>query len=65
MPNYHFHTDSNDAEGTELPDDTAARAMARETFGMMIREGSIEAEGSMEVVDEAGRRILTLKFSAE
>jgi hypothetical protein len=65
MPSYRFHIDSDDVGVTELPDDIAARAMARETFGMMIREGSIEAEGALEVVDASGRRILMLKFSAE
>ena len=65
MPNYHFHIDGDEAEAIELPDDNAARMAARETFGMMIWEGSVGAEGSMKVVDGSGRSVLTLRFSTE
>ena len=65
MPLFFFHVDGDDFEGTELPDEAAARLAARETFGMMIHDGSVPEGGTMEVVDEVGRRIVTLKFLEE
>ena len=64
MPRYFFHAPDDD-EGTELPDDTAAREQARETFGQMIRDGSLPETGTMDVVDRAGRRVIRLSFSSE
>jgi hypothetical protein len=66
MPNYFFNFDGEkDAEGTQLPDDAAARATAMHTFGTMIKEGSIASASTVEVFDASGRRVVTLRFSAE
>jgi hypothetical protein len=65
MPRYFFHGLDSDEEGCELPDASAACAAARETFGELIRGGEIIDGGLFEVVDETGRRIIKLSFSAE
>jgi hypothetical protein len=54
-----------EAETIHLRDEAAARVAARETFGEMIREGSVGPASRMEVVDASGRRILLLTFTAE
>jgi hypothetical protein len=64
MPRYYFHLRGRDDEGIELPDDRSARAQALDTFGAMIREDALEDDARMDVVDEAGRRVTTLHFSA-
>jgi hypothetical protein len=52
MPRYYFHwDDSDDEEGTELPDDAAATREAIQTFGQMIRDGGIKTGGAMKVAD--------------
>jgi hypothetical protein len=65
MPRYYFHCVSDDAEGADLPDDRAARDLARQTFGEMIRDGSVREGTHMEVVDAAGRRVARFNFSAD
>jgi hypothetical protein len=65
MPRFFFHIDGDDSEGTELPDEVAARVVARETFGMMIHHGAIAPGDLMEVVDEGGRRIIALRFLSD
>jgi len=65
MPVYYFHLDEDDDDsGTELADDAAAHREARETFGAMIRDSATMVDAEMRVVDAAGRRIVTLRFSA-
>jgi hypothetical protein len=65
MPHYYFHCVGADDEGTDLPDDSAARTQARATFGEMIRDGAIDDRAQMDVTDDRGRRVTTLRFSAE
>jgi hypothetical protein len=65
MPRYFFHMVGSDEEGTELPDDAAARAQARETFGTMIRDGDIQDAAKMEVLDSEGQRVALLSYLAE
>jgi hypothetical protein len=65
MMRYYFHCVGNDDDGTELPDDATARMQARETFGEMIRDGAIDDGAHMDVTDETGRRVMTLRFSSE
>jgi hypothetical protein len=65
MPRYYFHSVDDDATGHELPDEAAARAMGRETFLAMIREGTIENSGHMEVMDEKNRRVAMFSFRSE
>ena len=66
MPRYYFYIDdSPDDSGVELPDEEAARSAAVETFGAMIRDGSVNAQSHMRVTDDAGRRVVSLRFSAE
>ena len=48
-----------------LPDDAAAHAVARQTFGEMIRENGVENDARMRVCDADGRRVITLRFSVE
>ncbi len=73
MPRYFFHIhdgqDYPDAEGTELPDLQAARVEAFRTSGELLRghEGSAEFwsgdDWTMNVMDEGGRPVFTLRFS--
>jgi len=65
MPRYYFHCVGDDTEGTDLPDDAAARREARICFGEMIREGSVKGSDHMEVVDEQGRRVMMLSLRSE
>ena len=66
MPRYFFHLDEDEDDGgTELPHDAAAHQAAAETFGQMIHDGAAKADSQMQVVDAAGRRVVTLKYSAE
>ena len=73
MPRYFFHVhdgdDLPDREGVELSDPAAAREQAIATAGEMIRQsGVVLSDGSvwtMRVVDENGREVFTLRFSAD
>jgi hypothetical protein len=64
MPHYYFHGPGEDDGGDDLPDDTAARLIAFDMFGQIIREHGKPVSLRMEVVDEAGRRVVKLVFSA-
>lgn len=71
MPRYYFHVidgrDIPDDHGTELPDDVAAKAEARSAAGDLIRDIGPTLwdhdTWQMNVVDEIGRRVLTLNCS--
>jgi hypothetical protein len=72
MPRFYFHVDDGhlipDRDGFVLPDLQAARAEAIAAAGEMIRDlrGKLSAPGwRMDVTDDAGRPVLTLRFSAE
>ena len=73
MPRYFFHVqdgkDILDTEGTDLADLTEARNEAIAAAGEMIRStGHTVWNGSpwlMNVVDEAGAPVFTLRFSAD
>ena len=66
MPRYYFHLDeADDDDGVSLSGDTAAIREAVDTFGAMIREGYVKADSEMRVLDGEGRRIISLRFSAE
>lgn len=73
MPRYYFHIkdgeDIPDTEGTELPNDEAARteavaasAEAIAGLGERFWNGS---EWQMNVVDEGGREVVTLAFHGQ
>jgi hypothetical protein len=59
MPRYYFH------EGHELLDDGAARLEAREAFGAMIAEGTVNDGDHMEVLHEQGRQVAMLSFRSK
>ena len=73
MPRYFFHvTDGysiRDTEGTELPDIYTAQDQAIRTSGEILREMGAKfwdgTEWKLEVADEQGRILLTLRFSAD
>ncbi len=73
IPRYFFNvSDSHSAPdliGTELPDIYAAQAEAIHASADMLREVGARfwdgTEWSMEVKDERGRSLFTLRFSAE
>lgn len=73
MPRYFFHvTDgysTRDDEGTELPDIYTAQDQAIRTSGELLRDMGGEfwngTEWKLEVTDEQGQTLLTLRFSAE
>ena len=75
MPRYFFHVrdrqDLRDTEGTELPSLDAVRLEALRASGEMLRGHKGEPEfwsgedWTMSVQDEAGRPVLTLRFSSE
>src|SRR3954454_8756943 len=64
MPRYYFHGPGEDDGGEDLPDDAAARGTAFDTFGQIIREHTKPVSLRMEVVDETGRSVVKLVFSA-
>jgi hypothetical protein len=71
MPRYFFSVhdsrDMPDRDGVDLPDLKAVRAEAVRAAGEMLRDidGALTGEEwIMEVTDEAGRLVLTLRFSA-
>jgi hypothetical protein len=73
VPRYFFNVhdgrDYPDAEGTELPDLAAVRAEALRSSGELLRGNNGTAEfwsgddWAMNVTDEAGKNLLTLRFS--
>ena len=73
MPRYFFHVrdgrDFPDNEGAELPDLSAVRAEAIASSGEMLRDSKGAADfwsgddWTMNVTDEAGQPVLTLRFS--
>ena len=73
MPRYFFHVHDGssikDKEGTELPDIFAAQEEAIHLSGELLREMGGKfwngEEWSLDVTDEAGRILFTLRFSAE
>jgi hypothetical protein len=71
MPRYFFHVADGylviDREGTELSDLASAKAEALRTSGEILREthcGVWGHEWRMDVTDEAGKPLFTLRFSA-
>ncbi len=73
MPRFFFHirdgTYLPDTEGTELPNIEAARIQAVRASGEAIRDLGVkfwdyQGEWAMNVTDEAGNKVVTLKFSA-
>jgi hypothetical protein len=71
MPRYFFNIhdsrDMPDRDGVDLPHLKAVRAEAIKAAGEMLRDidGALTGEEwIMEVTDEAGRLVLTLRFSA-
>ena len=71
MPHYFFHVrdrrDLPDEDGADLPDMQAVRGEAIRAAGEMVRDldGAFTGEEwTMEVTDEAGRPVLTLRCSA-
>jgi hypothetical protein len=73
VPRYFFHvTDGysdRDDEGTQLPDIYAAQHEAVRTSGEILRDMGAKfwdgTEWKLEVTDEQGQILLTLRFSAE
>ena len=73
MPRYFFHVrdgkDLPDTEGSELPDLNAVRTEALKASGEMLRDNKGGADfwsghdWTMNVHDEAGRPVLTLRFA--
>jgi hypothetical protein len=71
LARYFFHIrdghDMPDPDGTELPDMKAVRMQAIDTAGAILRDlnGSLGSEEwMMDVRDDAGQSVLTLRFSA-
>lgn len=74
MPRYYFNVhdgrDIVDDVGTELDSDDSARIEAIRTSGEMLRDHNMSGfwtgeEWAMDVVDQAGRRVATLRFSGQ
>ena len=73
MPRYFFNVhdgrDYPDDQGTELPDLAAVRAEALRSSGEMLRDSKGAGDfwsgddWTMNVTDEAGKTMLTLRFS--
>ena len=71
MPRYFFHVrdgkDVPDHDGTEIADPASVRPQAVSAAGEMLRDLGPKWDGQewrMTVVDEAGKMILRLSFSA-
>jgi hypothetical protein len=72
MPRFYFHIEDGrkieDKEGTVLPDVKAARIEAIAMGGTMLRDTASYWDGTewtMNVVDEAGKTVFRIRFSAE
>jgi hypothetical protein len=73
IPRYFFHLydgySAPDSEGSELPDVYVAQAEAIRMSGEVLRDMGAKfwdgTEWRMEVADESGRVLFTLRFSAE
>jgi|tagenome__1003787_1003787.scaffolds.fasta_scaffold20702035_2 hypothetical protein len=65
MPRYYFHGPGEDDGGEDLPDDATARRVAFDMFGQIIREDATPVFLRLEVVDESGRSVVKLSFSAD
>jgi hypothetical protein len=73
MPRYFFNVhdgrSSPDQEGTELPDIGTARAQAVGFSGEVLRDTGAKywdhPDWRLDVLDEGGRTLFTLRFSAE
>jgi hypothetical protein len=66
MPRYFFHLHEEEGgSGEDLPDDAAARSIAHETLGEMIRDNPAVTALRMRVTDDRGRQVAKLAFSAE
>ena len=75
MPRYFFHVqdgrDFSDTEGSELPDVQTAKMEAIRSSGELLRgnKGSSEfwsgKDWTLNVTDDKGGRVLTLRFSGE
>ena len=71
VPRYYFNVhdgvDIIDKDGTELPDMAAVRREAVLSAGLAIRDMGLQFWGHgdwrMDVLDESGNTVLTLKFS--
>jgi hypothetical protein len=71
LPRYFFHVADGyltiDKEGTELADMASAKREAIRTSGEILRENTHQLSGTewrMDVADEAGDPVFTLRFSA-
>jgi hypothetical protein len=71
MPRYFFHIHNGlglteDEEGQELPSPEAAFAAAldgiRSILSSGVREGELDLHGSLDIVDEAGTLLHTVRF---
>lgn len=74
MPRYHFHVQDGqfipDVEGEELPDLAAAKEMAVEAFGEMVKglKNTFWQQGTpwhMRVTDSDERLLFTMTLSAD
>jgi hypothetical protein len=73
MPRYHFHIlddpAGRDEEGADLPDLAAARVVATETLGALVRDDgrsrSERTQWEMIVTGEHGASVLRLRFTVE
>jgi hypothetical protein len=72
MARYHFHIHDGagfveDEEGRELPDLEAARREGLRGIRSIVSEdlmnGVLDLRGRLEVVDDAGHRVLTIPFA--
>jgi hypothetical protein len=72
MPCYHFNVQNGtgfveDEEGRDLPDLDAVRSEAltgiRSILAEDVRRGFLDLRGRIEIVDEAGARVLIVPFA--
>ena len=71
MPHYHLnlhnaHVEASDEEGHDLVDLAAARAMAvsgiRDFLGHEVMSGKMDLRGQIDIVDDGGVILLTVRF---
>ena len=71
MPRFHLHlhnahVEASDEEGHDLVDLAAARAMAvsgiRDFLGHEVMSGKMDLRGQIDIVDEGGVILLTVRF---